>query len=139
MAPTQPSKIKKYSVDAHLDDVLNALYTDGAVQIASLVPLDVVENIKAEVDRNKKTEKDVTKGDIFNTSTETVYGLAAKSPAAVEAVIRSYGQGGARGRTYSHDVCLVRRGTPYCYQQALALMLLQHSRRTGRVETGPTP
>jgi len=70
-----------------LDDILNALYTDDVVQIANLVPVDVVDKIKAEVDRNKKAKADVTKGDILNTSTKTVYGLAAKSPAAVEAVI----------------------------------------------------
>jgi len=72
MGSPRPPRILEYPVDAPLDDILNALYTDGVVQIANLVPVDVVDKIKAEVDRNKKAKADVTKGDIFNTPTETV-------------------------------------------------------------------
>ena len=88
MGSIQPPRIKKFSVDAPLEDILAAMYEDGAVQIASLVSLDDVEKIKADINRNKKTDKDISKGEIYNAETETVYGLAAKSPAAVEAVIQ---------------------------------------------------
>jgi hypothetical protein len=62
MGSLQPPRILKYPLDAPWDDILNALYTDGVVQIANLLPVDVVDKIKAEVDRNKKAKADKTKG-----------------------------------------------------------------------------
>lgn len=78
--------LQRFSTDTPLSDVLAALFRDGAVQIRNLVSLKDVEAIKTEL---STASSEANKSDVFNAQTQTVTGVAGKSPTAVEAILRN--------------------------------------------------
>lgn len=78
------TSLERIPVGTSTDRLLKALYRDGSVIVTGLVGPEALQEIKSEVaaaDDRKTTG-------VFNEQTRLVTGLAAKSPAAVEAVLR---------------------------------------------------
>jgi ectoine hydroxylase-related dioxygenase (phytanoyl-CoA dioxygenase family) len=76
--------IQRLPNDAHLDEVLKALYTDGVVQIKSLIDPTAVDKIKAEI----AIQAQGNASDVFSAQTQVICGVAGKSPTAVESILR---------------------------------------------------
>jgi ectoine hydroxylase-related dioxygenase (phytanoyl-CoA dioxygenase family) len=77
--------IQRLPKDTSVDAVLQALYRDGVVQITSLIDPTDVDKIKAELANTVHGGA----SDVFNAQTQVICGIAGKSAAAVEAIIRN--------------------------------------------------
>jgi ectoine hydroxylase-related dioxygenase (phytanoyl-CoA dioxygenase family) len=77
--------IQRLAKDTPVDIVLEALYRDGVVQIRGLIDRTAVDNIKSELGSTANGNS----SDVFNAQTQVITGVAGKSPAAVEAILRN--------------------------------------------------
>jgi ectoine hydroxylase-related dioxygenase (phytanoyl-CoA dioxygenase family) len=77
--------IQCFHNNASLAEVLNALYTDGVVQVKSLIDGASVDKIKDEIAISAQGNT----SDVFNTETQVICGIAGKSPTAVESILRN--------------------------------------------------
>lgn len=69
-----------------MEEVLEALYRDGAVRIRNLITPEAMSQINAEI--QPYMDADYNSGlEVFAKETKTVCGLAGKSPAAVNAIL----------------------------------------------------
>jgi ectoine hydroxylase-related dioxygenase (phytanoyl-CoA dioxygenase family) len=79
------ASIQRLPNNSSIETVLEALYRDGVVQIRSLIDLTAVNKIKAELGNTVNGNT----SDVFNAQTQIICGVAGKSPAAVEAILRN--------------------------------------------------